>query len=220
MADALPTEAPQTDAASTDLGCPGCGYNLRGLPALDDRLRDLVDCPECGLRSDRAKLSIRQWDRPWYKAPGLRRIALPAWWLVLGVPVGLTLFAAGAEALRLSGQGVLWLGITLVMCLIAGWVGGLSWVSHRFDGWVGVWYSLVAHLVLFAYIAGLASLVAAILLFFAASEVQNPSDSRVFTINAISVLVSGVIMLLAGQWGDRCIAQFCIRHFLRRTPCL
>lgn len=220
MADALPTEAPQTDAASTDLGCPGCGYNLRGLPALDDRLRDLVDCPECGLRSDRAKLVTRRWDRHWHKALGLRRIALPAWWLMLCVPSGLILFGVGASSLQLSGQGAWWLGVTVVIGVLAGWIGILGWVSRRFGGLVGVWFSLVAHMVLFVYVVGLGLLVAAVLLFFAGTQSSNPSDNQVFRVYAIGSLLSGVFMILAGQWGDRYVARFCIRHYLSHTPCL
>ena len=67
-----------------DIACPDCEYNLRGLPG------PIVNCPECGLTTDVPVLATRQWNKPWYKAPGFNTLMWPAViafisWIAFGV---------------------------------------------------------------------------------------------------------------------------------------
>lgn len=224
MADALPTEAPQTDAASTDLGCPGCGYNLRGLPAvigeeaMPRRQGYVVACPECGLKSNLAELATRRWDKPWYKAPGFHVLTGPVAWLVLG-GIGVLAVLSGLQAGQPFGATTGWLVMLVAsFILFVGWTVLIAWVWGGYGGPVGVLFSLLAHIVLPAYLAGLVLVVAgvvnAVMVFVSP---QNSADLLSLLIG-VSMTAVGIGLFIGGRLCERQIAFYCIRLHLRRRP--
>ena len=192
--------ADRQDASwSTDLACPGCTYNLRGLGNAPGAAGFVVDCPECGLRSDLAELATRRWDKPWFKAPGLTGLAWPVAWMFIG---GIfTLFAA---ALMIG-----WLGVFgLLAFLLTGWAGLLAWVWTKYDGLVGVLFSLVLHVALAGYIASVPVIISGVLLL---------AWSGSF-VGALAVVTAGVGMLFGARYLEKMSASFCIRRYLMRQP--
>ncbi len=217
-------DTPATDAASADLGCPGCGYNLRGLPAVEGALPAtgrpgyVVACPECGMHSDLAELATRRWDKPWYKAPGFHVLTGPVAWLVFGIIGGLAVLG-GLRAGQQLGATTAWLALLAAsFILFAGWAGLIAWVWVRYGGPVGVLFSLLAHVVLPAYLAGLVLVVAGVItVVMGLTASSGPVDYRALVLGVVMVL-AGVGLFVVGRFGERQIAYYCIRLHLRRGP--
>ncbi|MEM9414271.1 MAG: hypothetical protein AAGA29_02180 [Planctomycetota bacterium] len=213
-------------AWTTDLGCPECGYNLRGLPFVTAGAAGsatlLVDCPECGVRSDLGQLAQRRWDRPWYKAPGVNLITGPVAFLLLASVGSLVAFGL-VNAAHSSAGGTTMMLITMLLSIfvLAGWTGMLAWVYARCGGVVGVLFSLLAHLIFVGYLAGLTLVVSGVVttIFF----LQDPTQGRSASGSAIpeialgiGMFIGGVILFIVGRICEKQVAGHCIRLYLKR----
>jgi hypothetical protein len=183
-----------------DVECPDCEYNLRGLPG------PIVNCPECGLRSDVPVLAARQWNKLWYRAPGFNTLIWPAVWMwICFIIFTFTDAAVGLETAS-----------ALVICLVV--IVGWSWLMVRayrlLGSEKGIWFALLMHLLVAGYLAAtLGLIVLTIAAVLAAIDGANNAPS----------LIEGVLsclFLLFIFWGcrriERSIAGACIRHHLRR----
>ena len=213
------TQPKSPSAWETDLGCPGCGYNLRGLPPNAGMRGVAVDCPECGLRSDLAELAQRRWDKPWYKAPGFNRMTLPVAWLLLGTVAVLLAAGAMSAAMGLNATAS-WLStLGLLAVMIAGWVLLLVWVYLRNGGIVGVLFSLLAHLVLVGYVGGLLLCVGGGISIL---TVVFRGPGRHIEVSTLVVgataLGLGVGLFVVGRICEKQVAGHCIRLYLKHGP--
>lgn len=108
----------------TECVCPGCGYDLTGVPA--------GACPECGraFTLDQAlREGVRRRDA-WLDMRGETRLVLRLWGAMLVSLVALAAFEPGS--LGLLGAGSALAGTGLVMA----W-GQRNWVEHAIEGGQG-----------------------------------------------------------------------------------
>lgn len=194
---------PDAVPVAIDVACPGCEYNLRGL------LGPVVDCPECGLRSDVPELAARRWDKPWYKAPGFNTLAWPAvcvylWYFFL-MPMSYAYFGsrAGVAAVVLTGLTI--------------W-GLLMYRAYKvFDAAKGLLLALAMHVLVAGFLFGIIGLFVTVILC-----VVGVIDGRAGEIKSvlIAALTLGcfVVVLWVSRRVERAIAGACIRHHLRRAP--
>lgn len=192
-----------------DTACPRCDYNLRGL------LGPVVDCPECGLRSDVIELITRRWDQPWYKAPGYNFIALPAAWSFVCL-IGVS--CSGSIAASVSSQGqipgnVLLITIAVWMAALAGWVGLLALAFVRFGrDWAAVGFAMLAHAALVGYVGGIGLIVSGSVAGF-----MGLSDKDVPTILISGgMVITGIGALIGGRFAERTSAKYCIRKWMKK----
>lgn len=203
-----PTSA-TNDRLDQDVGCPDCGYNLRGLGA------GRVTCPECGLESDIAKLITRRWDRPWYKAPHYTLICLPASWAWLACIV----LAPIAAVIAFESPGTNnWLVAPLAFAFgLLVWLGLMGLVWRRIDGSVSALFGLLAHVSVASYLAGLVLIVGGILTFIDRLFWDDRFEPLPLLL-AVLALAGGVGCFYAGRRFERMVAGHCIRiYLLRRT---
>lgn len=203
MSEEVPQQQPNphVEALRQDLGCPSCGYNLRGLTGA------VVNCPECGHKCDVAEMITRKWTGPWYRAPGLTYIERPS----------VAPFVAGFALLILSPSTGRWLQDLLLFLISAGvimlgvWAGTMVLVWQRIGGWSGVPLVLVGHLVMLTYLVGIIGVVTtgAMLIHSWSSNV-----SGLFFLKALSLLILFMLLLWAGWHGERWLAKQCIQRYL------
>ncbi len=182
--------------------CPDCEYNLRGLPG------PIVSCPECGLESDVPVLAARQWDKPWYRAPGFNALGIPAGWMFVGWIVA---------SIILANVGLYSpLGLTVILIGILGWCVLMAFAYRAIGGFLGLGLALLIHVVLIGY---LTSLIGGFVL--VTVGILNAMEGQT---NTASTLWGSLwFAILCGVfWGcrraERAIAGVCIRHYLRRKP--
>lgn len=108
----------------TDVTCPNCGHNLRGLQS------KLVSCPECGHLCDIPKLVQLQWDPSFSNVPYIRTVMAPASFL-LGSLLLLLLIGGGMYMLNMSYAVLLW-ALPVV---------GVIWGFFMLRAWVYVGFS-------------------------------------------------------------------------------
>lgn len=89
------------DEVRTDVFCPNCDQNLRGLRGR------VVSCPECGHRCDIAKLVQLYWDPPLAETPYIKTVLAPASFLFASLLV-LTLILVPLRWLRIPHEGWIW----------------------------------------------------------------------------------------------------------------
>ncbi len=187
-----------------DIACPGCDYNLRGLPG------PVVDCPECGLQSDVPELAARQWNKPWYKAPGFNTLTWPAvsaygWYFFL-VPMSSAYAGLNSDAAVLA---VMLAGLTL-------WVLLMYLAYKVFDSAKGIWLALLMHVLVAGFLVSVLGLIVTI--FMSAAELSDQGvrpDSMAIGLFAFLCFM-GVFWV--SRRIERAIAGACIRHHLRRRP--
>lgn len=193
-----------------DVGCPECGYNLRGLG------NDLVECPECGKTSDVALLAVRRWDKPWYKAPGYSQLCMPtaaAFLSFIGWGLSIVMIEAADSDISYASVGAVWLAIGLI-----GWSSAMAWVWNKFDKHISAGFALLTHLTLIGYIGGLIFMLFGALTFFllladgkAAYVDADLGSIAIYT----SCLIGGVLGLFGARLVERLAAKHCIRLYLR-----
>ncbi|XAL99804.1 hypothetical protein OT109_00135 [Phycisphaeraceae bacterium D3-23] len=205
------------------MGCPQCGYNLRGLPfvtgepGLASAL--LVDCPECGVRSDIGELAQRRWDKPWYKAPGFNLMTAPVAFLLFGIIGALIAFGVLIAAVGGSGTTTMLVTMALSMVVLAGWVGMLWWVYAKCGGVVGVLFSLLAHLIFVGYLAGLIFIVSGVVtsFIFLSDTRRGTSGNNIVEIAlGVGMVLGGVVLFVVGRICEKQVAGHCIRLYLKR----
>lgn len=194
-----------------DVGCPECGYNLRGLGT------DLVQCPECGRTSDVAVLAVRRWDKPWYKAPGYQQLCMPtaaAFLSLIGWGLSVVLIDAGSSDISYASVGAVWLAIGLI-----GWSAAMAWVWNKFDKHISAGFALLTHLTLVGYIGGLIFTVFGALTLFMvivdgtdAGMDADPGSIAIY----IACLIGGILGFFGARQVERLAAKHCIRLYLRR----
>ena len=200
-----------TGGLDQDVGCPQCGYNLRGLGT------QLVVCPECGQQNDVAKLLVRCWDKPWYRAPKYSFICLPAGIVLLslmGWMISIWMLAAWMDESAEWVAGLLFVGAGPVCWFIA-----MAWVWQKLDGPVSASFALLAHVPLVGYLASLVLFLAGLgmtINWFANDFQSNmPSDwGNLFA--GLMFLISGLGAFALSHWVERLVAGHCIRLYLRR----
>lgn len=201
--DATQTEPPGSTEVRIDIACPGCEYNLRGLPG------PIVDCPECGLCSNVAELATRQWDKPWYKAPGFNTLCWPGIWAFI------CLFFV-QPGLDMNGfMGPLGLAVAWLLSLI-GWVTLMYRAYRALGGLLGVWLALLMHILVVGFIVGAFGLFIMIVVSVVALYERDLGPiSATFGFLSVAVIV---LILWGCRRVERAIAGACIRHHLRRKP--
>ncbi len=177
-----------------ELTCPGCGYSLRGLPG------DVATCPECGVRCDLAKLMMREWIGPWYRAPGFNRVLFPVAWPGFGWWVLLFVWLYETQAF---GRPPI-LTLLLAAVLVAGWSWSMWRLRLFMPRWEAVVLALFAHALLLGYLAGLIGVIAFVL---------QAIKTRSVALAAPMVAFFAGLMLLCRR-GERFIAERCIRRYL------
>lgn len=197
-----PALASHAVPVAIDIACPGCDYNLRGLPG------PVVDCPECGLRSDVPELAARQWDKPWYKAPGFNTLTWPAacaylWYFFL-VPMSFAYFDSESAV------------TAIVLAGVALWVLLMYRAYKVFDTAKGIWLALLMHFLVAGFLVSVLGLIVTI--FMGAAEL---SDQGVRP-DSMAIGLSAFLCFMGVFWVsrriERAIAGACIRHHLRRRP--
>ena len=115
------------DEVRTDVACPQCDQNLRGLRGR------VVSCPECGHRCDIAALIGVRWNYSWRHTPLVPLVLSPAS-LALGSAILIGLYVAVTHFLYLPavgwdwaamGAGVLWIVAMLRVRIVFG--DGQGW---------------------------------------------------------------------------------------------
>jgi len=185
-----------------DVLCPECDYNLRGLPG------PIVQCPECGLESDVPALAGRQWDKPWFKAPGFNTLFMPA---VLTYFSFFLLTMVGTH--NDAGLGLIILFIIIIPGL---W----CWLMYKaycvFNGPLGLLYALAGHVLLVGIFGSLFVIISQILMC-----VVELIDGHYY-VNEIPELIIMLAIASIVFWVcrilERAIARACIRQYLRHTP--
>lgn len=178
------------------LVCPGCGYSLRGLPG------DVATCPECGVSCDLAKLMMRQWIGPWYRAPGFNRILVPLLWPGLGWWVLVIVLGFEMQSGRLPAVTLL-----VAALLVAGWIWSMWRLRRLMPGGAAVLLALFAHALLLGYLVGVAGVIA-----FVVQTLRAGSLRRAVPMLAAMAVFTGLIWLC--RRGERFIAERCIRRHL------
>lgn len=210
----MPTGVEHAREILQDLACPACQYNLRGLRG------EVVSCPECGARSDVAKLMQARWQIPWRKAPGYNRLAYPLAWLVLtGVPTVIHHFSYDMLFLQTPRHVYYWtLGGVAIM--LAGWVLVMVRTHRREGGTDATFKALQAHV---AYGAYMLSVVAFVTAAGTGLEFLGRLSGTVRIIPIVAIggasLVAGLLaatMGYLGHRGERAIGHWCIRRFIAR----
>ncbi len=179
-----------------DIDCPGCEYNLRGLPG------PIVTCPECGAVNDIAKLIALRWNGPWHAVPGFERIIFPVFIAVL-LPPGLSIpgcIVAGASDIAPWWGLVLGAATSLVVWL------PLVVVIHRRGGGEGVVLCLFAHLLLGGYLAVVALVGTAVL-----SPIAG-------TFTWVWLIVPGFALGVYCRKGEHFIGRQCVRRYVAGRP--
>ena len=196
------SQVPDSTAIVIDIACPDCEYNLRGLPG------PIVSCPECGLSSDVAELATRQWDKPWYKAPGFNTLIWPAvcvwfgWFFVIP-------FVAASSSDGLSVLITFFVGLAL-------WVFLMYRAYRVFGRMLGVWLALAMHLLVVGYLAAVIGFAAVVVL--GVLEVTQATARVIPYVYGLLAFSSFAILFWISRRVERAIAGACIRHYLRRKP--
>lgn len=195
-------------AIQADLTCPVCRYNLRGLSG------ELVDCPECGARIDVANLVARQWDKPWWQAPGFNLVAAPAAALVLAALV-LGIAVPSLSSVR-PRYWVAEIPIVYGPIVIAGWLILLTWTWSRFRTAWAVAMAFAVHLILAGMLGGAVALVVGLfrLVMPFATMTMSPVTPAQLGPGTLLVVVSLAVMWLSRR-GEKLVARWCIRQHLR-----
>ncbi|MHC4989540.1 MAG: hypothetical protein ACYTGC_01040, partial [Planctomycetota bacterium] len=196
----MTSSPPLIDRVADDLACPGCGYSLRGLQGV------VVTCPECGSPCDRASMITGRWRGPWHKAPGFSRLLWPVTW---GFMLGLvTLFTAASGS---HGRQTL----ALLVLAVGGWIALLVMVRRDLRNGLAIPLALLAHLLLFGYLAGVLAIVLAVVRIGLLGWPRGTTGlANVLVWGA--VIVASVVWMWACRRGERFIAQQCIREHLLR----
>lgn len=183
-----------------DIGCPACGYNLRGLAG------DIVTCPECGHRADRARLVSDRWTRPWYKAPGLNTVQWPAAALLL-------MFVAWFFAAMIVHEAILRPSVVIATVLSAAAVWSLlmSRAYRVFGSIEGLVIALLVHALVVAYFVVLGAVIGAIL----ACIGDLMTGDAVGAMIALIIGAVAITLAIGLRWIERYIARRCIARYLR-----
>ncbi len=185
-----------------DIACPDCEYNLRGLPG------PIVNCPECGLSTDVPVLAARQWDKPWYRAPGFNTIMWPAALFMISWFVGPIV-----SGMLGPDQAATYSAMLLALVL---WVWLMIRAARLLGGPIGFGLALLSHMLVVGYLIGLIGVIWAVII-----TVLALINQEVNVLAAVYVSLALAVFLLI-IWGcrrvERAIAGVCIRHHLRRKP--
>lgn len=201
-------------AIAQDVECPSCGYNLRGLRG------SIVTCPECGTRSDAAKLVSQRWTKPWHRAPGFNTLLVPCAWFaasyLLLVLIDVAGFARIHQPLFNVSRGwtatvsapLITAALFLLFLLVWLWLMWRAW--RLFQSMRGVWLALLAHGVfvgyLFVVLTGLGFLLNGVLMLG-----DEPVSAAILLLVSATLLIGGVWLC---RRGERYIASQCIRRYL------
>ena len=199
--DAMGQPAAQlADSIQEDLACPQCQYNLRGLSG------PIVQCPECGMQSDIAKMIANRWTAPWFKAPLYNVLAVPLAWIFLtslGSFVGLGI----ASVNHSPSEALLWSLFLTILCV---WIVLLNYVRRKFGSNEGLWLALLLHLVLLAYFLGIVGVVAMV-----ANIISGFDRVRLLLAIHFVCLAFFVGLIVGGRYVERYVGQRCIRRYVR-----
>jgi hypothetical protein len=191
--------ARQVERITSNLRCPGCEYDLRGLGG------EIVTCPECGTATDVARLVVGRWQGPWYQAPGYSGLVWPVAWLM---SCGLVFMCAGAmmvERIEWAGD---WLPLAIMMGVtVLGWLLILSLLRGRMAG-RAVPLSLLAHGLTLGYIVGVAGVIWGGVNLFRMSGIMAAQ-----ALSAVVAILGGTLFWACRRC-ERWIGGVCIRHHL------
>jgi len=197
-----------------DVGCPDCGYNLRGLDG------SVVICPECGRVSDIAQLVTRKWDKPWYKAPGFARLSMPAAWTWISFFLFFCVASSIAVSPRATSGTTNWLFLPMSFLICFGvWLTLLVWPCRTVGGNRGMLYALLVHASMACYLAGLGLIAAGMLIAapYLQAVVNHEGDaSPLALVLALGSLALGVVSFIGGRRLEKLVAGYCIRVYLSR----
>lgn len=184
------------------LECPACSYSLRGLGGDD------IICPECGVAISVPRLVSQRWTRPWWEAPLYNTIALPLAWAFL-MFVGVIASIGFVESSQTENGHVVVIAVFGFAAI--SWIGWLNFVARKFGSTEAIWLACLVHLVLPAYIGGIAFMIGGF-----ATLMGNLGLQRwwMLPFNAIFIVMGG-LAIFAGRWIERFVARRCIRRHLR-----
>ncbi len=192
-----------------DIGCPACGYNLRGLHG------PIVECPECGQRCDVPRMVAARWTGPWWKAPGFNTVLMPTVWLLVSF-ISMTIVSLVLD----SAAAIV--AIPLVFLGLLAFLGFLLWRAWQlFASMRGVWLALLGHVIFAGYGVGVIGAVGFILvIILTLIDVWDRTSltweqAWVVGLNLLFALLCGVVTWLCRR-GERFIAGQCIKRYLAK----
>ena len=149
-----------------------------------------------------AKLIVRQWTGPWYRAPGYQRILMPVAWLWIGGWV--VLYTVVVE---LAGARPPVVGFVLGMALLGAWGGSLWRLRKMMPEGGAIRLSALAHGLTLGYIAGIGGMIWIVHGALVAGSVARWA----IVVPAVGPLV---VLVVLCRRGEKYIAQRCIRQYL------
>ncbi|MCI0365353.1 MAG: hypothetical protein L0Y44_10335 [Phycisphaerales bacterium] len=188
------------DRIQDNLVCPQCDYSLRGLNG------PVINCPECGLQCDLARMIARRWDGSWTQAPGYSDLLRPV--VVFSTAPGGVLLVLVYEFHTLDGDGKLTAMAMLAAATL--WAFLLFRTRDRFPHINAIQLSLFAHVLMLGYIG---ALILAVWSFGWA--VSQPGNWISWVISLPIVVSMGAVLVLCRR-GERFIALRCIQQYLLR----
>ncbi len=191
-----------------DIACPGCEYNLRGL------LGPVVECPECGLVIDVPDLAARQWDRPWYRAPGLLMLSIPGVTSPIAFLWLAWLLFAPSDA-RHDASTYIILAFSLACQLV--WLLFVYKAYVRFRGGLGIGLVLLMHLIVCGYYISILGFIIGCLIF----AVSLFESTNWFSFQQLQIIIYTTIaglLFAASRLGERYVARICIRNHMKYPP--
>jgi hypothetical protein len=201
--ESQPDHAESVEACiGIDIACPDCEYNLRGLPG------PIVDCPECGLTTDVPVLAARQWDKPWYRAPGFNTLMWPAVVAFIG-------WITTTVVSTLSGPNQ-WATYAWMLLALAIWLWLMFRATKLLKGSVGFFLALLAHALVLGFLVGIVGLM--VMAIATVLDLIQGDTDLVGTLSGVAWLVGFSVLLWVCRRIERAIAGVCIRHHLRRKP--
>jgi hypothetical protein len=179
-----------------ELGCPQCGYSLRGVPG------DVGTCPECGTECDLTRMIVNQWTGPWYHAPKFNQVLGPLATVSFGVWGVLLVFAIEMGLERTPTYTAAAAGALVVAWLVLMW----RLRNLMLDG-AAMSLALLAHGIFVGYAVSLAGIIWLIWLAITAGSWMVAAPSLVSVLPLVG-------LAWAGRRGEKYIAHRCIRQYL------
>lgn len=192
--------ADPTTTRNDELVCPFCRYSLRGMPG------NSVRCPECGSSLNKSRLR-ELYAREWSEIGTYKLLWWPVGWAALGlllslIIVGLFMDVNGSLMDRILPVVI---GASLAMMP---WVVVLRSVWRLYGRLEGVWLSLLVHLNVIAYSAGIIGLLmcgVTLLRSFMKANWVSVAQSLIAVPVALALIVATYLV-------DRFIGVRCLRR--------
>lgn len=185
-----------------NLYCPECRCRLNG------EFCPRGDCPSCGHSIDVPELAIRQWDRPWYLAPGFTRLIWPPVWLWF---CALSMF--WIKPFEYDRE------VTLLVFFIVFlvWLVLMLRAIKITDNALGLIFALILHILATTSLISIIGMLICVFM-MVVSVIMGHDNKYISIIVGLLISILLALLLVACICGERLIAKACIRDYFRRNP--